>query len=161
MLHLFIYTSKEKKEKTIMMPNSNYAIVIGIDDYRIPQGSLRGAVNDAVRVWQWLIDPNGGNVPQERVLLFLSSQPSISPPLPHSYYPAKKSSFSEIIEQEFIFRKELPCSSRRLPFLRQTGHQTLSSQRHQNHVYSWHCPFSCMKVRHGCCLCITLACSPT
>ena len=90
-----------------MIPNSNYAIVIGINDYHIPQGSLKGAVNDAARMWQWLTDPNGGNVPQERVLLFLSSPPLNPPPqFPISFYSATKPDFMKIIDREFRKRKE-------------------------------------------------------
>src|SRR5260370_10135729 len=90
-----------------MITGTNYAIVVGINDYQPPQGNLKGAVNDAVRMWHWLTDPKGGNVPRGRVLLFLSSAPLNPPPqFPRSFYPATKSVFLEVIEREFKARKE-------------------------------------------------------
>jgi uncharacterized caspase-like protein len=51
---------------------ANWAIVIGVDHYWTEKASLKGAVRDAMRMREWLIDPAGGNVPAENTALVLS-----------------------------------------------------------------------------------------
>ena len=50
----------------------NWAVVIGIDRYWSERACLKGAVNDAVLMRKWLVDPAGGNVPEENLALILS-----------------------------------------------------------------------------------------
>jgi hypothetical protein len=51
---------------------TNWAIVIGVDHYWTEKASLKGAVSDAMRMREWLIDPAGGDVPAENMALVLS-----------------------------------------------------------------------------------------
>jgi uncharacterized caspase-like protein len=51
---------------------ANWAIVIGIDRYWTDRACLKGAVADALRMREWLLDPAGGNVPEENMALILS-----------------------------------------------------------------------------------------
>ncbi|HYW13868.1 MAG TPA: caspase family protein [Longimicrobium sp.] len=61
------------------MPNSeDFALVIGIDDYKALDG-LDGAKNDAEAFVRWLRDPAGGDVPGENIKLFLSSSDPWAP----------------------------------------------------------------------------------
>lgn len=55
----------------------NWAVVIGVDRYWSEQASLHGAVNDALAMRTWLLDPAGGNVPEKQLLLLLSPRPDI------------------------------------------------------------------------------------
>jgi hypothetical protein len=50
----------------------NWAVVIGIDRYWSERACLKGAVSDALRMRKWLLDPAGGNVPEENLALILS-----------------------------------------------------------------------------------------
>src|SRR2546428_3579180 len=59
---------------------ANWAIVIGIDRYWLPTAWLRGGVRDALAVQQWLLDPRGGNVPAENLVLLLSPTPGSAVP---------------------------------------------------------------------------------
>src|SRR5918995_5950380 len=51
---------------------ANWAIVIGIDSYWTERACLKGAVRDAMHMQEWLVDPRGGNVPEENVKAVLS-----------------------------------------------------------------------------------------
>jgi hypothetical protein len=51
---------------------ANWAVVIGIDQYWSEGAHLRGAVRDALRMREWLVEPTGGNVPAENVQLVVS-----------------------------------------------------------------------------------------
>jgi Caspase domain len=51
---------------------ANWAVVIGINQYWLPQACLKGAVKDALAMRTWLLDPNGGNVPPENLKLLLA-----------------------------------------------------------------------------------------
>lgn len=60
-----------------MMPNKqkHYAIVIGINDYPlIGLDSLKGPVNDANDFYDWLRDPEGGDVPISNIRRILSTE---------------------------------------------------------------------------------------
>ena len=50
----------------------NWAVVIGIDRYWSERARLKGAVSDALKMREWLLDPAGGNVPEENLALILS-----------------------------------------------------------------------------------------
>jgi len=50
----------------------NWAVVIGINRYWSERASLKGAVRDALLMREWLLDPAGGNVPEENLALILS-----------------------------------------------------------------------------------------
>ena len=52
----------------------NWAIVIGVNKYSRSQFNLKGAVNDALLMREWLLDPKGGNVPEGKLFLLLSEQ---------------------------------------------------------------------------------------
>lgn len=58
---------------------ANWAIVIGINEYWKPEASLQGAVNDALKMVEWLTSQDGGNVPPRN--LYLLTNPS---PPPHT-----------------------------------------------------------------------------
>lgn len=58
---------------------ANWAIVIGIDQYAIADATLRGAVRDALRMREWLLDPLGGDVPEENLALVLGPADGASP----------------------------------------------------------------------------------
>lgn len=49
---------------------ADWAIVIGVDKYLIPNASLRGAVCDALEMRRWLIEE--GRVPEENIALLLA-----------------------------------------------------------------------------------------
>jgi Caspase domain len=51
---------------------ANWAVVIGINSYWLPQACLTGAVKDALAMREWLLDPNGGNVPPGNLKLLLA-----------------------------------------------------------------------------------------
>ena len=50
----------------------NWAVVIGIDKYWTEAACLKGAVRDALCMRKWLLDPAGGNVPEENMALLLT-----------------------------------------------------------------------------------------
>lgn len=60
---------------------ANWAIVIGIDQYRKPEFCLRGAVRDALAMTEWLRSVKGGAVPTPNLFLCLG-RGSNSPPDP-------------------------------------------------------------------------------
>jgi hypothetical protein len=51
---------------------ANWAVVIGVDQYWTPEACLRGAVRDALKMQEWLLSADGGNVPAENLSLLLS-----------------------------------------------------------------------------------------
>jgi hypothetical protein len=53
----------------------NWAIVIGIDQYDVAEAALKGAVNDALAMRRWLLDPDGGAVTETQLILLLSPKP--------------------------------------------------------------------------------------
>jgi hypothetical protein len=60
----------------------NWAIVIGIDKYWSEQATLHGAVRDALRMRDWLLDGSGGGVPAEHLVLVLGPRDDDRPDLP-------------------------------------------------------------------------------
>src|SRR5918992_2793158 len=59
---------------------ANWAIVVGIDQYWTERASLKGAVRDALLMREWLLDPAGGNVPEENLTLVLAPREGAAPP---------------------------------------------------------------------------------
>ena len=59
---------------------ANWGVVIGINQYWLPQACLAGAVNDALAMREWLLDPNGGNVPPANLKLLLAPLAAQEPP---------------------------------------------------------------------------------
>lgn len=57
----------------------NWGIVIGIDQYDVAEACLKGAVNDALAMRRWLLDPAGGGVPERQLFLLLSAAPNRNP----------------------------------------------------------------------------------
>ena len=57
----------------------NWAIVIGIDRYWSDHASLKGAVKDALRMREWLLDSAGGAVDEKNMALLLSPLPGADP----------------------------------------------------------------------------------
>ncbi|CAL75145.1 hypothetical protein; putative caspase domain [Bradyrhizobium sp. ORS 278] len=53
----------------------NWAVVIGIDQYDVAEACLNGAVNDALAMRKWLLDPAGGAVSERQLFLLLSPKP--------------------------------------------------------------------------------------
>ena len=60
----------------------NWALVIGIDKYWSDQAMLHGAVRDALRMRQWLLDGAGGGVPAEHLVLVLGPRDDDRPNIP-------------------------------------------------------------------------------
>jgi uncharacterized caspase-like protein len=54
------------------MPDAHYAVVVGINRYP-GLSDLRGPAGDAARFVEWLVDPDGGDVPQANVRLVPAS----------------------------------------------------------------------------------------
>lgn len=55
---------------------ANWAIVIGVDQYWRPDVCLKGAVNDALAMRDWLLDVDGGDVPSRNLTLLLAPDPA-------------------------------------------------------------------------------------
>lgn len=80
---------------------ANWAIVIGINQYDWnPSACLKGAVPDALRVVEWLLDQNGGNVAHNNIflLLSLSKEDNIPKGLGLNIYPASKGGITAAIK---------------------------------------------------------------
>jgi hypothetical protein len=77
---------------------ANWAIVIGIDRYWTEQASLKGAVRDALRVRDWLVDVSGGAVPPRNLLLVLGPSAASRVPTGLSYEPATKDRIIEVAD---------------------------------------------------------------
>ena len=60
----------------------NWALVIGIDKYWSDEATLQGAVRDALRMREWLLDGAGGGVPAEHLVLVLGPRDDDRPDLP-------------------------------------------------------------------------------
>ena len=60
----------------------NWALVVGIDKYWSDQAALHGAVRDALRMREWLLDGAGGGVPAEHMVLALAPRDDEPPDLP-------------------------------------------------------------------------------
>jgi hypothetical protein len=67
-----------------------WAVVIGIDRYWSEASSLRGAVQDALAVREWLLSANGGGVPPENLILLLAPAASTSLPVGLDFFEATK-----------------------------------------------------------------------
>ncbi len=77
----------------------NWAIVIGIDQYWVPQACLRGAVRDALKMREWLVNVDGGAVPNRNLFLLLGPAPnSPQPPAGVQALPATQDKLIEAIE---------------------------------------------------------------
>lgn len=65
------------------MNDTHYAVVVGIDHYARVEPDLKGAVNDANRFREWLIDPNGGDLPDDpdHIMLVSNSEDGNQPRL--------------------------------------------------------------------------------
>ncbi|MFD2033719.1 caspase family protein [Belliella marina] len=65
------------------MNEGDYALLIGINDYTPPQNAglrkLRGAINDTNMMEKWLLDKEGGDMPQENIKKILSSEQPLLP----------------------------------------------------------------------------------
>ena len=60
----------------------NWALVVGIDKYWSDEAALHGAVRDALRMREWLLDGAGGGVPAEHLVLALAPRDDEPPGLP-------------------------------------------------------------------------------
>jgi len=60
----------------------NWALVVGIDKYWSEEAALHGAVRDALRMREWLLDGAGGGVPAEHLVLALAPRDDEPPDLP-------------------------------------------------------------------------------
>ena len=60
----------------------NWALVVGIDKYWSDGAALHGAVRDALRMREWLLDGAGGGVPAEHLVLALAPRDDERPDLP-------------------------------------------------------------------------------
>ena len=80
------------------MSKANWAIVIGIDQYWKASACLAGAVKDALRMRQWLLDPKGGQVPAIHLHLLLALSPSSALPQDLEYVPANSDGIIDIIK---------------------------------------------------------------
>jgi len=62
----------------------DFALIIGINDYTLPGdnglATLKGAINDANKFEEWVINPQGGNVPASNSYKVISQpEPNLSP----------------------------------------------------------------------------------
>lgn len=64
---------------------ANWAVVIGIDQYWKPEACLKGAVRDALKMREWLLDPQGGGVLPKNLALLLAPTPGAPFPLELKY----------------------------------------------------------------------------
>ena len=78
---------------------ANWAIVIGIDEYWTKEACLKGAVRDALNMRDWLLDPDGGDVPWHNVLLSLAPTAPSTVPSGLTYYDATKLRIVDIINR--------------------------------------------------------------
>ncbi len=78
---------------------ANWAIVIGIDKYWTPSACLSGAVRDALRMREWLLDTNGGSVLPHNLFSLLS--PNKPEEVPHGlkYLPGTQEMIIKVIER--------------------------------------------------------------
>jgi hypothetical protein len=60
---------------------TDYAIVVGINDYNSGIPVLQGAVNDARLFREWLLDPNGGGLDPNNITFICSTSPPNGKPL--------------------------------------------------------------------------------
>src|SRR5262245_46515021 len=60
---------------------TDYAIVVGINDYNTGIPALQGAINDARLFRHWLVDENGGGLDPSNVTFICSVNPSNGRPL--------------------------------------------------------------------------------
>ncbi len=78
-----------------------WAIVIGIDDYGNPELSLNASVSDALGFRNWVIDADGGGVPESNLWLLLSPRPSDEPavekPVPAATKDAIVTAINEVV----------------------------------------------------------------
>ncbi len=58
---------------------ANWALIIGINQYWEPSRNLKGAVNDAMRMLQWLVNSNECRVPTENIFLLTRPAPAQIP----------------------------------------------------------------------------------
>lgn len=78
---------------------ANWAVVIGIDEYWKETVCLKGAVGDALRMREWLLDPAGGNVPDRNLFLVLGPRPGRPVPAGIDHQPATKDRIVEVINR--------------------------------------------------------------
>jgi hypothetical protein len=58
---------------------ADWAMVIGVNEYpATPEWSLKGAVQDAVKMTEWLLDPDGGGLRRQNLSLLLSTSHPVS-----------------------------------------------------------------------------------
>jgi DNA-directed RNA polymerase omega subunit len=78
---------------------ANWAIVIGIDKYWLPSACLRGAVNDALRMRDWLL--GDGGVPRQNLTLLLGPD-RVQPPAGLNWKDAARSSVVRAIDKMLV-----------------------------------------------------------
>ena len=77
---------------------ANWAIVIGIDRYAIQDAALGGAVRDALDVREWLLDPQGGDVPEANLALVLGPAEGAPDPGVQAAAPDRNSATKAVAE---------------------------------------------------------------
>jgi hypothetical protein len=84
------------------MPNpAHWAVVIGINNYWTPTACLKGAVQDALRMREWLLDEDGGQVPQQNLFLLLRPAPKDEDPRRKglSYVDATRDNLVDMVDR--------------------------------------------------------------
>ena len=71
-----------------MTNGRNWAIVVGIDKYWVPSACLSGAVRDALKMREWLLDEKGGGIDPSSLFLLLSPNEPKDVPASIRYDPA-------------------------------------------------------------------------
>lgn len=74
---------------------ANWAIVVGINAYASKAARLKGAVRDAIKMREWLLDAKGGAVAKSNLILLLGTDEADVPP----HTPATTDNFVEAMEQ--------------------------------------------------------------
>ena len=77
---------------------ANWAIVIGVDRYAIQDAALGGAVRDALDVREWLLDPQGGDVPEANLALVLGPAEGAPDPGVQAAAPDRNSATKAVAE---------------------------------------------------------------
>lgn len=75
----------------------NWALLVGIDSYERKELALQGAVQDALRVREWLLSPEGGNVPATNIFTALAYDGT--PPITSQIYPPRKNEIVKILDR--------------------------------------------------------------
>lgn len=102
------------------MAENDYGIVVGIRTYPAMR-SLAGPCLDAREFYDWLIDPNGGDVPNNQVGLVITDDFNDPDSTDHPWADEVHSLFKDFVSQGYLAHKTGPSLGRRL-YIYMAGH---------------------------------------